>query len=631
MTNRFGRRTATAILALTMASGWFGSGAAMAQTVTEFPLPTANAGPAGITLGPDGALWFVEYSGNKIGRITTGGTITEFPLPAHNYGSNGGPQAIVTGSDGNLWYLINDDSGVIPQPIVGRMTPQGVVAEFPVPIAQGTQPFAHNIAPGPDGALWFTLVEAAVGRITVDGTITILPVVPSAAHAVGITAGPDGALWFTDASASAAAIGRITPTGVASSFGLPTKTANPQPITKGPDGALWFGERSAAAIGRITTGGAISEFPMAMPTSASQFGTAPRNGAYNDPATLWARGTYVQPIPQSHGGPAASTVASGMIIGFMDPGDGAYGAVALDGTIVETAFPNPNTVSAAGTLGPDGASWFTDGGTNAIGRFAPAVTAPTSLVAAVLPSSRSLQVGGTPGTVFATVINSGAINATGCAIVPVTTVAAGFSYQTTDPATNAPTGTPNTPVDIAAGAAQTFVLSFTPNAAFVPINALFGIACSNIAAGGAAPATGVDTLLISASVTPVPDIVALAATPSHDGIVDLPGSSGADAFSIATVNLGAGGAITASVNTGTAQLPISLSICATNPSSGQCLAAPAASVTTTIAGDATPTFAVFVGGAGTVPFDPAGNRIFVSFADAGGAIRGSTSVAVRTQ
>jgi virginiamycin B lyase len=26
--------------------------------------------PGGITAGPDGALWFAELSGNKIGRIT---------------------------------------------------------------------------------------------------------------------------------------------------------------------------------------------------------------------------------------------------------------------------------------------------------------------------------------------------------------------------------------------------------------------------------------------------------------------------------------------------------------------------------------------------------------------------------
>jgi virginiamycin B lyase len=47
--------------------------------ITEFPTPTVNSGPAGITTGPDGALWFTELVG-KIGRITITGVITEFPM-----------------------------------------------------------------------------------------------------------------------------------------------------------------------------------------------------------------------------------------------------------------------------------------------------------------------------------------------------------------------------------------------------------------------------------------------------------------------------------------------------------------------------------------------------------------------
>src|ERR1700742_2427686 len=54
---------------------------ALAQTVTEFPIPTAGSLPSGITVGPDGALWFTESGSGKIGRITTSGVITEFPLP----------------------------------------------------------------------------------------------------------------------------------------------------------------------------------------------------------------------------------------------------------------------------------------------------------------------------------------------------------------------------------------------------------------------------------------------------------------------------------------------------------------------------------------------------------------------
>jgi virginiamycin B lyase len=38
--------------------------------VTEFPLPVPSSQPDKIVLGPDGNLWFTEHNGGKIGRIT---------------------------------------------------------------------------------------------------------------------------------------------------------------------------------------------------------------------------------------------------------------------------------------------------------------------------------------------------------------------------------------------------------------------------------------------------------------------------------------------------------------------------------------------------------------------------------
>ena len=45
--------------------------------ITEFPLPTQErAQLLGITAGPDGALWFVEQDRARVGRISTNGSIT---------------------------------------------------------------------------------------------------------------------------------------------------------------------------------------------------------------------------------------------------------------------------------------------------------------------------------------------------------------------------------------------------------------------------------------------------------------------------------------------------------------------------------------------------------------------------
>ena len=257
---------------------------------------------------------------------------------------------------------------------------------------------------------------------------------------------------------------------------------------------------------------------------------------------------------------------------------------------------------------------------------APAV-AETTVAAAILPASRSVQVGSS-ATAFATIVNSGSAAAINCSISPLTSVPAGFAYQTTDLETNALTGTPDTPADIPGSGLRTFVFALTPTVVFAPTEIQLSYACTNTDPAPVVP--GLNTLLLSSSSTPVPDIVALAATPTDDGIVNLPGGPGANAFAVATVNVGSQDTITASADTGTASLPVTLSICESSPATGECLFAPASSVNTLINAGATPTFSIFVTGAGTVPFDPVSNRVFVRFRDGGGATRGSTSVAVAT-
>jgi len=92
---------------------------------------------------------------------------------------------------------------------------------------------------------------------------------------------------------------------------------------------------------------------------------------------------------------------------------------------------------------------------------APAAYADTTLAAAVLPTSRSVQTGDT-ATLFATIINAGSETATGCRIEQPTGMAANFSYQTTNPLTNESTGQANAEVSIPAGGSQSFVVAMTP-------------------------------------------------------------------------------------------------------------------------------------------------------------------------
>ncbi len=252
------------------------------------------------------------------------------------------------------------------------------------------------------------------------------------------------------------------------------------------------------------------------------------------------------------------------------------------------------------------------------------------LVSSVLPSSRSVQVD-TPATVFATLLNAGIEPGTDCSISMNSALPVNFTYQTTNPADNLATGTPNTPVDIAPGGFQTFVLTLVATEPVEPQEIELIYQCENSDPAGVI--TGVNTIDFSASDTEVADVIALVATPSNDGIVELAGAQGTNVFGLASVNVGVGDTLIVNAEVSDTSLPVSVIQCQTDPATAVCInpEVPSTdSISTEIAAQATPTFGFFVTADGDVPFDPATNRVFVRFTDQFGATRGSTSVALRT-
>ena len=256
--------------------------------------------------------------------------------------------------------------------------------------------------------------------------------------------------------------------------------------------------------------------------------------------------------------------------------------------------------------------------------------APQAAFAATLPGARSVELGH-PATIFASLVNAGATPLGSCRIELPATAPAGLvlHYQTTDAATNSLTGTPDTPAAIAGNnGLQTFLVSLAGtepvSAAAMPLD----FTCL-----GAAPAAvvgGVDTVDLVMATGPVPDIIALAATPAGNGVVEAP-TGGIGVFAVASDNVGVGGSLIVSVDTGAASLPLAATICPSNPSTGQCLTTPAAALPLTIAAGATPTFSVFVAASAPIDLAPATARVFVRFKDAAGTMHGATSVAVESK
>lgn len=313
---------------LALATLLLGTTSAQAATVTEFwEGITLPAGPAEITAGPDGNLWFTEADGDAIGRITPSGVVTEF-LEGITEGS--APLGITAGPDGNLWFT-EYDAGRI-----GRITPAGVVTEFSAGITPGSSP--RSIVTGADANLWYTDTNGRrIGRITPAGVVTEFSIDKGfGGGPTAITAGPDGNLWWTEPGA----VGRMTPAGTSTRFPGPYGFA--MGIAAGPDGNLWVTE-SFGPIRRVNTAGAVTG-TFTLPAEISPFGiTAGPDG------NLWfTDGAYDS-------------------IGRITPA----GAIAIVSTGV-SLDSDPRDITA----GPDGNLWFTEPGLDQIGRITPSIAAP---------------------------------------------------------------------------------------------------------------------------------------------------------------------------------------------------------------------------------------------------------------
>ena len=108
----------------------------------------------------DGALWFSEASGNRVGRITTDGKVTEFPIPSHD----SQPRAMVTHPDGSIWFVETSTNAL------GRIDRDGKITEHPVPTPNSS---LRGVTVGPDGNLWYTANAAnKIGCMTPKGEVS---------------------------------------------------------------------------------------------------------------------------------------------------------------------------------------------------------------------------------------------------------------------------------------------------------------------------------------------------------------------------------------------------------------------------------------------------------------------------
>ncbi|MEA2756057.1 MAG: hypothetical protein QOJ54_2346 [Aliidongia sp.] len=509
------------------------------------------------------------------------------------------PTFIAQDRAGNL-FVANSGSR-----IVSKIAPDGAASVF-VPRGAGVQD-PTGMAFDAGGTLFLADAESkAVVKVAGDGTVTsFIDLSPQGAVPQGIAFDAGGNLFVADGGNNQ--ILKITPGGSVTVVATQAQgVIQPQGLIFDGKGNLFIADAGAGTILELVPDGTVITV---VPVSAGL--SAPQSLAFDGNGTL-----YVSNSPG----------------GMLPPG---IVAVSPAGTVTMFVQGIAELGNPTGLVfQPDRTLFVVDVTSNALVRIPvppPLATLPAPLLASVLPGARSVELG-TPATVFATILNTGTTGLTGCGITlaPTAPAALTLNFQTTDPATNRLIGQPDQTVAIAANSSQSFLVSVGSAAALTAsgLPPVFG--CTAVQPAPVAP--GVNTIDLSFSAGPVADIIALAATAPQPGVVDVPFSSGQPgAFALASVNAGAAGDLTVTADTGAASLPLSILLCPTNPSTGQCLQPMASSVPMTITAGATPTFSVFVTASAPIAFAPGTSRIFVRFLDGISRSHGSTSVAVRTQ
>jgi virginiamycin B lyase len=347
-----------------------------------------------ITSGPDGNLWFTESVGNQIVRLTTSGVFTEFPLPIDPLANPADspdlafPVGITAGPDGNLWFTETRFGAPHVGNKIGRITTAGVITEFPIPTPDSVP---GGITAGPDGNVWFTEQGAdifdsdlpqvdKIGRITPGGSITEFPA-PPGSNPADIATGADGNLWLTERSLSK--IARMTTAGAITEFPTPTRPSVPRAITAGPDGRIWFTEVIGVRVGRTEVLGCTSRRTGLIngPLNLTRGATCLSGAQVNGPITVGPGASLFVDNSQLTGGVSANGPGVIRICGSLIRSGGVTVKGATD--VVQLGDPNArcaaNYITGSVTLTNNSAPTDVVGGTRIDGSLncSNNATAPT--------------------------------------------------------------------------------------------------------------------------------------------------------------------------------------------------------------------------------------------------------------
>jgi len=344
-------------------------------TVIDFPIvypgqPSVTTGachpaPKGstheITFNAKGgnSLWITGQNYDTVVNVTESGAMTLYPMPEHS-----GPHGIEFAADGRLWVTFEFAGQIARLDAAGKpdLTIDVALACPTCPDGEKINTHPHGMGFGLDGkTIWFTgKATGTIGRIATDGKITtfVLPTVGSVP--IYVRAGNDGTMWVTELVGNA--IARITADGNVKEFAIPTHNSRPIAIVPEPgSNAMWFTEEAGNRVGRITPDGTITEYPVPM----TQPNVILAGLAFDSDRNLWLQ-QYVDPNDPTPANPSPA---------------GNDNIIRIDKSILTTSpgdiskvpitffkVPTTQTVMHRIIQGPDGNIWFTELGSNKVGK-----------------------------------------------------------------------------------------------------------------------------------------------------------------------------------------------------------------------------------------------------------------------
>lgn len=232
----------------------------------EYTIPTPNSGPMDLDITCESTgrcfVWFTEFLANKIGRLNPHtGEFLEFVIPTagsgpHSIVSIHTPTLVPELSNHQVWFTEFYGNKI------GRMTGEGEFTEFEVPTpGSGPMGITRTFSPA---SIWFTeLLGNKIGRMPIaGGAIEELPIPTANSGPTDIQYTGGGRAHFTEFNAGK--VGYVDANRTISEIELPTPSSRPYRICRGSLASydVWFTERLASRIGVIRYNGAVTEYEL---------------------------------------------------------------------------------------------------------------------------------------------------------------------------------------------------------------------------------------------------------------------------------------------------------------------------------------------------------------------------------